>query len=166
MSRVGGRLQQHPRLRLPTVARSGEGGVDRVRVVQAVAVIVDHDSLFGKQSNDVLVRLAKVLVRGLALGRAWLVRDNDGTVVERADTTDRVGRSRDEPHVVLDIRALERLVHGVPDELDDDTVPVEENRAIAQLPSAASTDSHFPGAVTSAGCETRRCHTIAWNSST
>ena len=32
--------------------------------------------------------------------------------------------------------------------------------------SRCSTDSHFPGAVASAGCETRRCHTIAWNSST
>ena len=95
MSRSAAASQQHPRLRLPTVARSGELGVDRVGVVQAVAVVVDRDSSLGEQSNDVLVGLAKVLVRSLSLGRAWLVRDNDGTVIERADTTDRVGRSRE-----------------------------------------------------------------------
>ena len=51
-------------------------------MVQAVAEVVDHDASFGKQSNDMLMGLAKILLRGFALGRAWLVRDNDRTVVE------------------------------------------------------------------------------------
>ena len=106
-------------------------------------------------------------MRGFSLGRAWLVRDNDGTVIEGADTTDRVGCAGTSRTSALTLGPLERSVLGVPDELDDDPVPVEEDGAVAQRARrAASTDSHFPGAVTSAGCETRRCHTIAWNSST
>ncbi len=95
----GGSLQQHPRLRLPALACSCERRVNRVGVVQAVAVVVDRDSTLRKQSNDALVGFEEVLMRSLSLRRARLVRDNDGTVIERSDTTDRVSRIGNEPHV-------------------------------------------------------------------
>ena len=141
-------------------------GSDRVGVMQAVPVVVDLDSALGEQSNDGRMGAEKIVVRSLSLGCAWLVRDNDRTVIEGPDTTDRVGRTGSEPDVLLDIRSFERPVHVVPDEFDDDSVPVEKDGGDAHSPAAISTDSHFPGAVASAGCETRRCHTIAWNSST
>ena len=86
-------------------------------------------------------------MRSLSLRRARLVRDNDGTVIEGPDTTDRVGRTGDEPDVLLDVGAFERPVDGVPDELDDDAVAVEEDGTVAHRPPVTSTDSHFPGAV-------------------
>src|SRR6478736_4787673 len=87
---LGCGLEQHPGPWLPAVACLRQRRVRRVRVVKAVAIVIDHDSLLGKQSDDALVGLEEVLLRGLSLGRAWLVRDNDRTVVERTDTTDRV----------------------------------------------------------------------------
>src|SRR5436190_710684 len=42
----------------------------------------------------------------------------------------------------------------------DYAVPVEEDGA-----PNASVDSHFVCAALSAGCDTRRCHTTAWNAS-
>ena len=44
VERRGG-LEQHARLRLAAVAGPREAGVDRIGVVQAVAVVVDHDAL-------------------------------------------------------------------------------------------------------------------------
>ncbi len=163
---VGGGAEEHSGSRFPAVAVLPKAKIGRVRVVQAVAVVVDGDALVGEESNHVLVGRTQIVARGLALRRAWLVRDNDDTVVERADTTNRVGRSGDQPDVLLDRRAFESPVYVVPDELDDHTVAVEEDRGVAHPRPSASNDSHFPGAVTSAGCETRRCQTIAWNSST
>ena len=120
-------------------------------MVQAVPVVVDLDSLLREQTNDVPVGVAELVLRSLSLGRAWLIRDNDRTVIEGPDTTDRLGRAGGEPHVLLAVRAFERSVHVVPDDLDDDAVAVEEDGGVAHSPPAASTDSHFPGAVTSAG---------------
>ena len=40
---------------------------ERVRVMQAVAVVVDHDSVLGEQSNDLLVGLEKIVMGSLSL---------------------------------------------------------------------------------------------------
>ena len=76
---VGRSAEQHSRPRLPAVAVLPEVRIDRVRVMQAVAVVVDDDALVGEESNHVLVGRTQIVARGLALGRAWLVRDNDDT---------------------------------------------------------------------------------------
>ena len=70
-------------------------------------------------------------MRGLALGRAWLVRDND-EYGSRATRIRRIasaapGTSRTSSVTVA--ATLERPVARVPDELDDDAVAVEEDGA-------------------------------------
>ncbi len=120
-------------------------------MVKAVAVVVDRDSTLREQLDDVLVSLEEIGMRGLSLGRAWLVRDNNGTVIEVPDTTDCIGRRGHEPNVRLDIRTFEGPIHGVPDELDEDSVSVEEDGSVAHRSRVTSTDSHFAGAFTSAG---------------
>ena len=164
---VGSSLQQHPGLRLPAVARLCELGVDRIGMVQAVAVVVDRDST-SRRAVERRAREPREGPRARPFPSPRLVGSRQrryGSRVSGYDGSRQLlpGTSRTSS---LTFGPSNDSSTGVPDELDDDAVPVEEDGALAHRPSAASTDSHFPGALTSAGCETRRCHTIAWNSST
>ena len=164
---VGGGRQEHPGPRLAAVARPGRDRVDGVGVVEAVAVRRRSPHARSASSpNDALVGRDQLLDARPCPWPRRLVRDNDRTVVERSERRIASAAPR-QSDVAGTVRRLGRPVGRVPDELVDHAVAVEEDGpSPLTSPPAASTDSHFPGAVTSAGCETSRCQTTAWNAST
>src|SRR5439155_18200842 len=100
----------------------------------------------------------------LTLCRFRQNRDHDERDAERAELPNGVNRVWREPDLVGIRRRLEEAGHGVEGELVDQPVPVEEDRPAHEAPTV--TDSHLPDRCASAGCETSRCQTTAWNSST
>ena len=76
-------IEKHPRLRLATVAGLREGRVDTLRMVHAVAVVVDRGAGVGEKPNDPFMNLTQIGKPGFSLRGGGLVGDDDGAVPER-----------------------------------------------------------------------------------
>jgi hypothetical protein len=74
---IAGGVEQQPGRRLAAAARPGQLGDDALRVMKAVAPIVELDPLLGQQRDDALMHVAQVVECRLALGSRWLVGDRD-----------------------------------------------------------------------------------------
>src|SRR5262249_55419789 len=81
----------------------------------------------------------------------------DESEARRLESRERIADARENLQV---FRALRRIRAPLSDDGSiDDAVPVEEDGG------GHIVDSHFVGYTLSAGCETSRCQTTAWNAS-
>src|SRR4051794_7700511 len=150
---------QHPRQRLAARARARELWHLALRVVEAVAPVVERDVLLGKQLDDPVVDLPQLGQAHDALRRRRLVGDHDQRPAEPSQEPQSLRRPVLELHVrgaVGRFVLAALLVHPA---LVDHSVAIHEHRR------CHPTDSHFAGAAASIGCDTSRCHTTAWNAS-
>ena len=167
MSSVGGGLQQHPRLRLPTVARPRQRR-GRSRRGGAGSSGSRRSRLLGRRAVERRARAPREGPRARPCPWPRLVGSRQRRYGSRASGYDGSrrplpGRAGRPPSTCGPSNAV---VRGSQTSSTRTPSRSRKTARVAHLPSAASTDSHFPGAVTRAGCETRRCQTTAWNSST
>src|SRR5436190_1905139 len=144
--RVARRRLQQSRFRLPALA------------AVAIVMIADAELVDRERRSQPRVHAVDHLAPLRAARHVGLVGDHDQAETGGAQPGQRLRHARQDLQRGLGCRRERPAVTD--DWTIDYAVPVEEDGA-----PNASVDSHFVCAALSAGCDTRRCHTTAWNAS-